>query len=160
MNIAPLVLKHSFITEFHLVTRQDYDPKKGHKYNMKNLQSDVKYLTSKKHPGVWQVPLNLKYKPQPGENVPYGFTIIIVGFFEIRSGWTKSRRESLIRINAPAVLYGAARELIAILSGRGPWDPILLPSVNFLPKLRRTKKKSNCAKETSLPQKRKKNKPT
>jgi preprotein translocase subunit SecB len=160
MNIAPLVLKHSFITEFHLVTRQDYDPKKGHKYNMKNLQSDVKYLTSKEYPGVWQVPLNLKCKPQPGENIPYGFTITIVGFFKIRSEWTKSRRESLIRINAPAVLYGATRELIAILSGRGPWGPILLPSVNFLPKFRRTKKKSNRAKETSLPQKRKKNRAT
>ena len=97
---------------------------------------------SKKYPDVWQVPLNLKYAPRAEENVPYSFTINIVGFFKVDPKWSKDKIEPLVHINAPAVLYSASRELISIMTGRGPWGPILLPSVNFIPTSAKSKQKT------------------
>ena len=150
MNSAPLLLDHYFVTEIKLVAHSNYDTKKHHKYHIDNLRSDVKFLTNEKYPNVWQVPLTLKYIPQAGENVPYTFTINIIGFFEVDEKWPKAKIGSLVRINAPAILYSAAREIVASLSGRGPWGSVLLPSVNFIPKAALKRKRPMRRKRTSV----------
>lgn len=134
MNKAPLLLERYFLTDLRLVTRHEFDPKRKAIYKFSRLLSDVKYLVNEKHPGVWMVPLHLKYESKSSDNVPYSFSINIVGFFRVHEEYPKDKAEDLIHINAPAMLFGAAREVIGSISGRGPWGPILLPSVNFIPK--------------------------
>jgi len=34
--------------------------------------------------------------------------------------------------NGPAMLFGAAREIIRAATGRGPWPAVIIPSTNFL----------------------------
>ena len=34
--------------------------------------------------------------------------------------------------NGPAMLFGAAREIIRAATGRGPWSAVIIPSTNFL----------------------------
>ena len=141
MNIAPMQLKTYFITNVQVTANPTYNLEQGYKYHIQNLTSDVKYLVDEKCSRIWQVMLKIKYTPQKSENVPYHFSVDIVGFFEVNSSWPKDKMEALVRINAPAMLYSAAREFIAMVSGRGPWDSILLPTVNFVPKIRKSRRR-------------------
>jgi preprotein translocase subunit SecB len=34
--------------------------------------------------------------------------------------------------NGPAMLFGAAREIIRAATGRGPWSAVIIPATNFL----------------------------
>ena len=143
MDRAPLQLKHYFITELHITACQNYNFNKDKKYDIKNFHSEVKYFKKKNYPEMRQVQLKLQYKPLEKENMPYEFSINIVGFFEIVSELPESKLKILVSFNAPAMLYSAAREIIANVSGRGPWGPFLLPTVSFLPlrSIRKRKRK-------------------
>lgn len=142
MNVAPLQLKTYFVTEIELKTIPSYNPKRKQSYKFKNFQHDVKFLVNDQVPGIWQVPLTLKYLADKNDNTPYEFNLMIVGFFEVVKDYPKEKAESLVHINAPALLYSAAREIIATITGRCPWGTILLPTVNFLPGKPKTSKRT------------------
>lgn len=133
MRLSPLQLNRYFITRLDIIALREYAVKKPVSYDFNNLQSDVKISKDKKKPGIFQVSLMLKHAPQAVENLPYSFSIQIIGFFEVHPQWPKEKIDELVRINGPAVLYGIAREIIAQNTGRGPWGSLLLPTVNFLP---------------------------
>jgi preprotein translocase subunit SecB len=40
--------------------------------------------------------------------------------------------ETLVEYNGPAVLYGSIRELVMQVTSRGPFPPIVLPTVSFV----------------------------
>ncbi len=133
MKPSPLQLKRYFLTEICMTATPYFDPQKDHRYEFNNLQNSVDIKKDGHHPLAWQVILALKYIPKPNENVPYGFNLKIDGFFQVDPKWPQSKVETLVNINAPAVLYGAAREILAQVTSRGPWGPLLLPAVNFIP---------------------------
>lgn len=139
MNVAPLQLKHYFLTEFRITARRKFKAKEGWGYSVQNLDSDVKCLKHAKEARKWRVALRLRYSSKPDENVPYDFSITIIGLFEVLEKWPRAKAKTLVCINAPAMLYSAAREIIAMISGRGPWSAILLPSMNFMPAPKRNR---------------------
>jgi len=148
MNKAPLQLEHYFITDLHITACQDYNLKKDKKYDIKNFHTNIKYFEKKNYPEMRQVQLKLQYKPLKNENMPYEFGINIVGFFKIAPKLPDSELNNLIRFNAPSMLYSAVREIIANVSGRGPWGSFLIPTVSFLPqKIIRTKKRTISSKK-------------
>lgn len=129
MNIAPLQLKYYFIESFQITAQKAYDRKKSGKNMTDILKSDTKFLANKANPKLWQVKLNILCKPDISDNVPYEFNLSLVGFFEVDD----PKQKDIVYINAPAMLYSAAREIIASITGRGPWGSVILPSINFLP---------------------------
>jgi preprotein translocase subunit SecB len=129
MNIAPLQVKHYFIESFQITAIKAFDRKKAVKNIEDILKSDTKYLVNKTNPKSWQVQLNILLKPDISDNIPYEFNLSLVGFFEIDD----PKQKDIVYINAPAMLYSAAREIIASITGRGPWGSVILPSINFLP---------------------------
>jgi len=141
MNSVPLQLKHYFVTDLNIKVCNGYDFEKDQKYDIKDFHSDTEYFKKKEYPQIRQVRIKLKYKPKKNDNMPYEFSINVIGFFEIDSKLPASKIEPLIRFNAPAMLYSAAREIIANVSGRGPWGPFLIPTVSFLPQKNIRKKK-------------------
>ena len=147
MNKAPLQLKHYFITDIFVKAYHNYKLKQSQIYNIKNLQSDIKYRRHKTDKGKWQVQLKLRYTSQEEENMPYEFSVNIVGFFEIVSTLAESKIKVLVRYNAPAMLYSAACEIIATVSGRGPWGPFFIPTVSFIPKKISRSKKTKSSKK-------------
>jgi len=82
----------------------------------------------------------MRHTPKPKENLPYAYSLQIIGFFEVHLKMPKANIEEIVKINGPAVLYGAAREIIAQTTSKGPWGPILLPTVNFVPEHKRKTK--------------------
>lgn len=133
MNEAPLLLKTYFITYVKIKVIQNHNHEKGYTLSPKDIDSTVKFFENKKFPGVWQVQLHIEHNPKEKSNVPYAFSLTMAGFFEVIKTYPKDKVETLLKLNAPAMLYSAAREFIAMITGRGPWDEMILPSTNFLP---------------------------
>ncbi len=72
---------------------------------------------------------------------PYTFQLTYVGFYKVVKQYPSDRIEQMVKTNAPALLYSAAREAIVYLTGRGRSPAILLPSITFLqppPKVTKT----------------------
>jgi preprotein translocase subunit SecB len=75
------------------------------------------------------------------DKVPYSFKVSLVGYFHIdKAVGEKDERGAnvLLYANAPALLYAAARELLATATARGPYPAVILPSVSFLDDAERT----------------------
>lgn len=67
-----------------------------------------------------------------GENEFYSFKITTVGFFRVDLGLTEEQMFQLAETNCPAVLYSTSREIIATITRRSPYPPLLLPLVTFI----------------------------
>lgn len=69
------------------------------------------------------------------KNPAYSFTVEMVGLFELDEKMLKEDKkhaEELFRVNAPSLLFGSARELLLMLTGRSVAGPYVLPTVAFL----------------------------
>jgi preprotein translocase subunit SecB len=76
--------------------------------------------------------LLVELKDATSSKFPCEFSIMLVGFFEVIPEWPPEQVGRLFSANAPALLYSAAREALATVTGRGPYPEILLPSVTFV----------------------------
>lgn len=92
-------------------------------------------ISQNKHePNRWMYEIEIKspLNKNKKRNIPYTFDISLVGYFRIDGEHTQEHINLLIYVNAPAVLYSAAREILATATGRGPYPAIMLPSVTFI----------------------------
>ena len=62
---------------------------------------------------------------------PYDFSIKLTGFFNVKKECPPDFAEQLALVNAPAILYASARELLAMVSGRSIFVSVILPSITF-----------------------------
>ena len=63
----------------------------------------------------------------------YQVEIEIYGFFSVSDDRVQKDKESMVRITGASILYGAAREHLLTVTGRGPWPALMLPTVSFVP---------------------------
>lgn len=63
---------------------------------------------------------------------PYSFRLSLVGYFHFHKDHPDVNEFLLVYASAPALLYGAAREMLATISGRGPYPAVVLPTATFL----------------------------
>lgn len=68
--------------------------------------------------------------PDGTGTLPYDVAFQVVGQFSVLDP-SFPDKEKLLRINGTSILYSAAREMILIMTSRGPWGPYQLPTVNF-----------------------------
>jgi preprotein translocase subunit SecB len=91
----------------------------------------------------WQVGLRVSTaKAKRGEKQPYDFDIVAVGVFTW-NGEDKDEGEiqKIVGVSGSSILYSAIRELLSVISGRGPWDACLLPTRYFKPVVEEEDKK-------------------
>ena len=64
--------------------------------------------------------------------LPYKIALQVIGQFAVEPAEPDAEKlEKLLRFNGGSMLYSAAREMVLIVTGRGPWGPYALPTVNF-----------------------------
>ena len=80
----------------------------------------------------WKVAIQIKCEPIEKNIGGYSITAELIGFFEVDNGLPEDRIEDIVTANGPAVLYGAARELVLLMTGRGPFPPFSLPCATFI----------------------------
>ena len=162
MKPAPLQLTDYFITSLKLEANPSYDPQKPSETKLETLQvvNEVEGLSEGQSEGSeWQVSLRIKQEIPEDENIPYSFDLNIQGIIFAYSSIPAERLERAVRANGPAMLFGAAREIIRAATGRGPWSPVIIPSTNFLTGLppleakKKTAKKKKAASKTTTTKK-------
>ncbi len=80
-----------------------------------------------------QIRLTVGFQPNHEGNFPYTFQISLVGLFGVIASTIPVDPLRLLQINGSSILFGAAREMIANFTCRGPFRSVLLPSFSFMP---------------------------
>jgi preprotein translocase subunit SecB len=145
MKLSPLVIEGYYVKELAVAVTPKYEDKQEFSSWVGfHFQPDATYSPDPvtfdvlgdiaqhpDEPNRWRYEIQIKSHTSKKKNFPYGFSITLVGFFRIAEGLTNSIINMLLYANAPAVLYSAAREILATSTGRGPYPAIMLPSVTF-----------------------------
>lgn len=134
MKPARISLIEYFATDLLLGTNPAFVPDQPVEFDDKDLVVVPTVKQNEKAPrdGTrWQVTLEVRHQPAPGVNFPYSYRVVLVGQFGISDNVTTEDEERFVRIQGASVLYGMTREIVRVLTGRGPYRPVILPTVNF-----------------------------
>lgn len=115
-------LKEEFETGIPDGTLEKIDPK---------IQVNVQSGKSEEDENDWRVEIEVTGGKEA--KFPYTFKISFVGYFRVADEFPQDKRELLVTVNGPSILFSAAREFISIVTARSPYPPILLPSISFVP---------------------------
>jgi preprotein translocase subunit SecB len=133
MRKSLLELIHYFITDLSISTNKAYDPEKEVKLELSDLNCVNEVHSVKNKKSTWQISLRVQQETAAEKNSPYDFGIQLIGLFELDSNFPQDKAERFVTTNGTAMLYGAAREALRAGMAKGPYVPLLLPSVTFLP---------------------------
>lgn len=136
MNLSPLQLEHYFITECHCDARIEPPDENDRVYGQgpataEQFSTEVQMLQSESESDVYQIALTIKSQNDQSPAPLYQLRLHVVGFFRISKDFSHEHLEHLVQTNGASVLYSAARDFTLTLTARGPWGPLLLPTINF-----------------------------
>lgn len=140
MDRSPVSLLDYFPKQLEIRPNPEYvepDPDTFPAIDVNGIVSEIEFglahRMSSPDVRVYGIRLTLRSAPQ-ANGIPYQFVIALEGFVDIDESQEpdQSKRDQLAAVNGPAVLYGAAREMLLSVTHRFPKGPLLLPSVNFL----------------------------
>lgn len=139
MTPAPLQLVDYWATSLHMEACPGYDPQKNTELHLDSIsvENEIRLLESAqsgKNGTQWLVGLTIEQGPCADANIPYTFSVALQAIVLALPGGPEGERlERTVKANGPAMLFGAAREMIRALTGRGPHRAIIIPSTNFIP---------------------------
>ena len=80
----------------------------------------------------FMVRLEVKIGQKDGSNARCELDLRVIGFFVLPEGLDKTMQLAMHGQNAPSILYGVARQIVAETTGNGPWGRVFLPTMNFV----------------------------
>jgi preprotein translocase subunit SecB len=130
MILSPLALQTHFFTKVNV----DACPEACDAAGEGALSSSIEFQQHEDDSQKWLVNLGVRRENSSDEEgcPEYTFDVEIVGIFEVDEDYPQDSVDKLIRANAPAMLYGAVREMLLNVTGRGPFGPCSLPTVTFI----------------------------
>lgn len=136
MRLSPLHLEYYFVKKLQFAIKEGFDREvqaQPSEVSPPRLQVSVHAEHNDDNSLRWRFELSIESNDETAENFPYTFGVTLVGLFRIDEGYPADNAEMLARVNAPSVLYSAAREMLTAVTGRGLHPAILLPSASFVP---------------------------
>ena len=97
-----------------------------------NIEVETQIGQNDVDPQNWRVEINIQ-SGQKTRSFPYSIDLGITGYFRVVDEYPSEKAPLLVEVNGPSILYAAAREFVSILTSRGPYPPMLLPSLSFIP---------------------------
>jgi preprotein translocase subunit SecB len=135
MKLAPLQLTDYFLTHLLVDSNPEFNSAKPADDPVDTL-TVVPGCSLSSHKGEqgteWLVSLEITQTILEGANLPYSFSLRMYGFVLASPHLECAKIERIVHANGPAMLFGAAREIIRAATGRGPWPAVIIPSTNFL----------------------------
>ncbi len=124
---APIELKKYFFPFVHVAADPQYEPGK----EADKAHFDVRTsITKDEGNNLYQVTVEIVAQPEDEDSrIPYSIHLIGVGLFGVDDKWEE--HEKLLRINGASIIYSAAREFLITVTSRGPWPPVILPTISF-----------------------------
>jgi preprotein translocase subunit SecB len=138
MKLAPLQLSDYYLTDLTLQANPEFDTSAPADDCVETLQVIPHYSQAKDNgeKGTeWLVSLEISQTIPGGGNLPYAFSLRIQGTVSASPHLDGVKLQRAMHANGPAMLFGAAREIIRAATGRGPWPAVIIPSTNFLANL-------------------------
>lgn len=138
MTLSPLQLRRYYIEDFACKANPDF--RKKAEINTKGFQVYFESGVNDKDPLKRRIRLTISQDISADGNEPFAFKVVMVAFFEVVKEFFDNQGadkvEQLVNANGPALLYSAARELLAMISSRGPYSEkeldVFLPSITFI----------------------------
>ncbi len=131
MKLRPLLLETHFFTKVLVEANPDYQPEE-HDLDLGGIETAVELAQHREDPCQWQVKLTISTPPAIAHSLPYQVDLQVMGFFKVDPEFDEERRPKLVQANGAAILYSSAREFLLMVTGRGPWPALYLPTTNFL----------------------------
>lgn len=133
MKPSLISLVDYYATDLSFAANREYRPGEEVQFRAEDFTTVplVQWVPTEEEPRRWQVTLEVKHEPIAGVNFPYGYRVVLVGFFHVDSAVAAEDEERFVRIQGASVLYGMAREIVRAVTGRGPHRPVLVPTVSF-----------------------------
>jgi preprotein translocase subunit SecB len=134
MKPSPISLIDYFATDLVLATNRAFSDNKKVEFIDAEFVVDVAVKRSDGSAETdhrWQVVLEVRHQPSPATNFPYSYRVVLVGQFSVAASVMADEEERTVRIHGASVLYGMTREIVRVLTGRGPYRPVLIPTVSF-----------------------------
>jgi preprotein translocase subunit SecB len=133
MRPSPLQLNDYWVDNLTFSTNYDHEPDEPvvRVISPEDLLVEVQESVNPENSLQRSCNISIALNESAAANFPWMFNVSLVGYFQIDEDWP-GNKDSLFSANAPAVLYSAAREALAAVSGRGPYREVLLPSVTFI----------------------------
>lgn len=134
MNSSPLQLEHYFFAEVHC--KASPEPPEPDEENFgpadpAQFSTELKMFKGESDPNYYQIQLEIKSADEVASGAAYEILLHVIGYFRVNPDFTHDQLEHLVQINGASVLYSAARDFVLTLTSRGPWGPLMLPTVNF-----------------------------
>lgn len=132
---SPLKLIQYSVEEMHVVMRElrITEPTPVPYLATDDLDVNVEHFGMKEDANARLCRLQVKLR-ETDKLYPYRFTIRVVGIFQLPAeGLNPQQRDTFIRFSMPSVLWSTARETLAEMMSKGPYPPMVLPIVTFLP---------------------------
>jgi preprotein translocase subunit SecB len=135
MQQSLLQLESSAITRVRIEANKNFPQnqvkKKFTDFSESGFESVVEYGPAPHNPRLYFVKLEIQLLGTEASQPPYLIDLEIVGTFSLPNAELPVN-ETLVEYNGPAVLYGSIRELVMQVTSRGPFPPIVLPTVSFV----------------------------
>jgi preprotein translocase subunit SecB len=131
MKAAQIQLTNYFVSELQFAANRDFKEQ-----NSSNVTADELQVTHQASPAAennrqWQITLRIALNASPESNSPYSFLVEMIGFIDVAESVSDDRVERFARINGTSLVFAAAREIIKAATSRGPYKPLMLPTVTF-----------------------------
>ncbi len=151
MRISDLKLERCFFSKINVEAAPA-----GISHSKKGIfETSTEIVPVKEKEHSWQVTLTVRLASVTGsEPSPYVGELKVVGIFQVAPEYPAEKKDILVSVNGPAVLYGMAREMISNITARGPYPMICLPTVTFIDQYPQQTPKSSKSLPTSNGKKR------
>jgi preprotein translocase subunit SecB len=132
MKTSNLHLDNYFVKAFSFSANEDFEQTETNENSSPSFKVKCSYesIARKKHQRRCDVEIELT--EISANSFPYIFSISLYGVFTINNHLETDMGEKLFRVNAPAILYSAAREIIFNMTSHTAHQAFLLPSVTFI----------------------------
>lgn len=147
MQPSKMQLENYFAEELSFQVKQDYQPDLENPpvLSPSDLEIEVHLGAIKEDAFRKMCHLTISLKKNLEKSFPYNFKLVMVGFFQMDSSCSDEMVEVLLKNNAPSMLFTAGRELLLLITGRTRFQPLMLPTMAFIPKMKTIKTDSKKA---------------
>lgn len=131
MSQTPLRLESYFFPKLQVEAIREYVPGEARTEQDVELGVNVGLVGNEQEPTRFQLMLNIEKISAKNGLLPYQISLEAVAIISVDPEYKHPDLKRLVQINGASMLYSAARELVLMVTGRGPWGSLQLPTINF-----------------------------
>ena len=131
MKAAQIQLTNYFVSELQFAANRDFKQDSPSSVTAEELQVAYQASPKSENKRQWQITLRIALSASPESNSPYSFLVEMIGLIDVAESVSEDYIERFARINGTSLVFAAAREIIKAATARGPFKPLMLPTVTF-----------------------------